>query len=75
MEACVLLSKTMVLQTCIYTTQSQHMSPQIAWVLARVSNKHIVHERVPPPHNSSRTSLSMHRPHPHSRPAPHPSCG
>ena len=44
MEACVLLSKTMVLQTCIYTTQSQHMSPQIAWVLARVSNKHIVHE-------------------------------
>ena len=50
MEACVLLSKTMVLQTCIYTTQSQHMSPQIAWVLARVSNKHIVHEEgVPPP--------------------------
>ena len=44
MEACVLLSKTMVLQTCIYFHTSQHMSPQIAWVLARVSNKHIVHE-------------------------------
>ena len=59
MEACVLLSKTMVLQTCTYFHTTQHMSPQIAWVLARVSNKHIVHEEGYHLHTTHRAHLSL----------------